>query len=87
MSDDSDPDFMRAWTTDAHGNRVLVGLSEQETGEYLAYQRDRAERRRGGRAADSKARGRWLQLHEKHERARLAVIGAEVELRHKPTIN
>jgi hypothetical protein len=76
-------EFIRAITTDAHGNEVRVGLTVEETAFYLAY----LENRRTGRPRDSAARARFQELHEKHEYARLNVIVAEAELRQKPSVN
>jgi hypothetical protein len=84
MSVPIDPDdFFRAWTTDAQGNRVLVGLNADETAEYLAYREDCLKNRE-----DTRQRGRWIDLLDKHELARIAVISAENELRvQKPVRN
>lgn len=69
---------MRILTTDTEGNEVMVGLTLDETlimlehnRRFLAGDRDRSE---AGRES-------YLRLHEKHERARLQVLGAENELR------
>jgi hypothetical protein len=63
---------MRAITTDAQGREVLVGLSLEETAVYMAHCRAflTGDRDRDGRDA-------YLRLHDKHERARLEVIGTE----------
>lgn len=58
-----DPDYFRAWATDAADRRVLVGLTAEETEEY--------ERTRDADAWDHDAKDRYLELHEKHEAARL----------------
>lgn len=66
-----DPDPLRAWTTDAAGRRVMVGLTAEETAEYerLAIRRPAKSR------AESRAAGdRFLELHAKHEGARQARI-------------
>jgi len=60
---------MRAWSTDAHGRRIRVGLTAEETAEYAAL----------FRSQDYAERDRWLDLHGKHVRARIAVIMAESE--------
>jgi hypothetical protein len=67
---------MRAITTNAQGQEVLVGLTEEETAFYMAHTRGflSEERDRDGKA-------RYLELHEKHERARFTVLGAEHVLR------
>lgn len=71
---------MRALTTDSQGREHLVGLTLDETALYMRCVRDRS---RKGSREDTK---RFVQLHDKHELARLQVIGAEVVLRQdKPT--
>lgn len=67
---------MRAITTDSHGQEVLVGLSVEETAFYMNFAHQRTEGR-----GDSAATDRYLELHDKHERARLSVLGAENQLR------
>jgi hypothetical protein len=80
-----DPDgFFRDWSTDTSGNRVLVGLTPAETAEYLAYQEDNSN----DLHTDRERLTRWLELHDKHELARIAVISAENEFRvQKPPLN
>jgi hypothetical protein len=74
---------MHAITTDSKGNEVLIGLSLEETEFYLSYANSRMDGTE--QRADQK---RYLELHEKHERARLAVLGAENELRNdKPSLH
>jgi hypothetical protein len=63
---------MRAITSDAHGNELLVGLTLEETDFYLAHQRDF---RAGIRHSEDRLR--FLELHNKHERARCEVLGLE----------
>ena len=72
---------MRALTTDAKGQEVLVGLDVEESVSYLAY----AERKGAGNATRTD-RDRYLALHDKHELMRLAVLGAEMQLRDGPSI-
>ena len=72
---------MRALTTDAKGQEVLVGLDVEESVSYLAY----AERKVAGNATRTE-RDRYLALHDKHELMRLAVLGAEIQLRDGPSI-
>ncbi len=67
---------MRALTTDSQGQDVLVGLSREETEVYVSHSRAFL---RGDRDRDN--RDIYLQLHEKHERMRLEVIGTEHYLR------
>lgn len=72
-----DPDgFFRCWTTDAHGERVLVGLTAEETKAYLDHKEAWFN---GSDRRDN--RERWLELHDRHEAARLAVVSAEIEVR------
>ncbi|QAU44205.1 hypothetical protein [Bradyrhizobium guangzhouense] len=76
---------MRAITTDADGREVLVGLSADETDWYFAYSARRlsGEPRGPNHSAD---RERYLALHDRHERTRLEVLGAEIQQRtDKPT--
>ena len=69
MIDDDD-----SYQIDAFGNRVLIGLSVEETVEFLQL-----DERISARAALSHVSGdawyppedhRWLELYEKHETAR-----------------
>ena len=63
---------MRAITKDSQGREVLVGLTIEETVFYMEYVRNRMQGHN-----DSQNGARYLELHEKHERARFAVLGAE----------
>ena len=67
---------MRAITTDAQGREVLVGLTLEETGFYIAYSRDLR-----GNSHNSEDSDRYLELHEKHEAERLGVLMAENQRR------
>jgi len=69
-------DFTRAFTTNDRGERVLAGLSLTETNEYFAY----IDLRNSGRH-DPAALKRQLELADRHERARLAIVVAESESR------
>lgn len=70
---------MRALTTDSQGREVLVGLTAEETEFYRKYAKERLA---GTGGADRRADGnRYLELHEKRERARFAVLAAENQLR------
>jgi len=71
-------DFFRAWTTDAFGYRVRVGLTKKETEEY---ERLRHLRISNGRLSGNAMRVRFLQLRDKHEAARRVVVDAEAERR------
>lgn len=80
---------LRKLTRDAEGREVLVGLSFEESEWYLAHvdaraggPEARAERDAGKTFEEVDAEtDRYLALHEKHENARMAVLGAEYELR------
>lgn len=88
-------EFLRIWTTDAHGQRIMRGLTVEETTWYQQYRAKRSDYHfkktsfPWASVAEMNAeRDRWLALHDKHEIARLQAIGAEVELREaKPSIN
>jgi len=67
---------MRAISEDNEGNEVLVGLTVEETSFYLNY----VEQRVFG-DADPNDGERYLKLHDKHEKARFGVLGAEHILR------
>lgn len=70
---------MRAVTTDENGEQVLVGLSASETAEYFAYSEGRLNGTITG--GDHELGARYLELHDKHEPARIQVICAEAERR------
>jgi hypothetical protein len=57
-------DFFRMWVKDDAGNNLLVGLTLEETVEYLSLQ-DRSQRHLHGDDLD-----RSIALHDKHELAR-----------------
>ena len=69
---------MRAITTDASGNQILVGLTLEETDFYMDHARKFLTGERDRRNAD-----RYLELHDKHEAARFSVLGAEIFLRNE----
>ena len=69
---------MRILSTDRNGNEVMVGLSLEETLRMLEHNRRFLS---GDRDRNESSRDDYLRLHEKHERARLQVLGAENELR------
>lgn len=83
-------EFTRRWTTDARGNRVLRGLTLEETEFHESYL---ASRRTGERSTWPsgelrKRRARFLELADKHEVSRLEAVVAERRLRvDKPTLN
>jgi len=61
---------------DSRGREVLAGLTLEETKFYMQYVRLRILNRDNPEDGE-----KYLGLHEKHERARLGVVGAENELR------
>ena len=69
---------MRGLAKDVRGQEVLVGLTAEETEFYVIHVRRRSA---GNRDRDRANKARYLELHQKHEFARLQTIGAEVELR------
>jgi hypothetical protein len=88
-------DFFCVWTTDIYGNRILRGLTKEESDEYQSI---RARVSKTMREDDAfpwasveemrRDRRRWVELHDHHEAARLSAIGAEIEMRRdKPTLN
>jgi hypothetical protein len=81
----ADDDFFRAWTTDEHGNRIRVGLTKAEHDEYEALTaRDLADRLHDSFPWSSveemnKEKDRWLELHDKHEEARIRRLSQEMK--------
>jgi hypothetical protein len=69
---------MRGLAVDEEGRWVLVGLTVEETWFYVTHVRKRAS---GDRDCIPANRARFLDLHQKHEIARLQVIEAEVYVR------
>lgn len=69
-------DWMRMLSTDNVGNEIFVGLTLEESEEY--YKFSRPMHRFNG---DSEAQERYLALNEKMQRARFAVMGAEIAAR------
>jgi hypothetical protein len=67
---------MRALNTDTSGNEVLVGLTLEETAFYMTYGRQFLTGNR-----DHSNEDKYMALHDKHEAARLGVLGAEIYLR------
>jgi len=57
--------------TDAEGTETLVGLTRDESGWLLAF----VNRSAVGRPSEA-SRDRYLELYEKHERARLAAMSS-----------
>ena len=69
---------MRAISTDSQANEVLVGLTLEETALYMAHSRAFLTDER-----DRTNRKKYLELHDKHEKARLEVLGAEIYVRNE----
>jgi hypothetical protein len=69
---------MGLFTADELGGRVLRGLTVEETGWYLAHIEPSSIHSDADRA-------RFLVLHDRHERARMAALAAETDLRGNPT--
>lgn len=67
---------LRAITTDTAGREHLIGLDLAETAEYMEFVR--GTRKASGGTADGE---RYIELDDKHEAARVAVIAAESTLR------
>lgn len=67
---------VRAITKDNQGREVLVGLTEEESAFYMQYVRRPLQ---GDHEREDSRR--HLELHDKRERARLSILGAEHELR------
>lgn len=86
--------FLRCYTSDIEGRRVLVGLDYQETQEYLGLKRksltdDFSKSARVYSSVEERraCQKREIELYEKHERARLQVLGAEIALNNGATVN
>ena len=73
---------MRALSRDSAGREILVGLTFEETEFYMEYTNKRMQGHK-----DRPNSKRYLELHEKHELARLEVLGTEIFVRNEnPTI-
>lgn len=68
---------MRRISTDDEGREVLVGLTAQETDWYFAY----IEKRMSGAQRHREDRDRFRMLHDRHVRARMQVLAAEIQKR------
>ena len=66
---------LRSLGTDAQGREVLVGLTFEESKAYIEHGNAQVFGKHVSRAEND----RYLELHDKHEPARQAVIDAEVE--------
>lgn len=71
---DDEDDFVRAWMTNEDSTKVRTGLTAAETAEY---QHLRALKMKGEKIDG----GRFLELHQKHDRARLQRVALELGLR------
>lgn|SRR5690606_37695298 len=70
----------RALGTDKAGNEIFVGLSREESLDYLAYRRQSSlVMRAAGIRPDKERRLHGMALREKHERARLQIVGTMIE--------
>lgn len=69
-------DEMRKLSTDNKGNVIFVGLTVEESQEYYKYTRPEFSHKGNSATLD-----RYLELHDKHEAARFAVLGAEMAAR------
>jgi hypothetical protein len=95
MAKEETEDFLCVWTTDVYGNRILRGLTKEESDEYQTIRErvSRTMREHEEFPWDSvedmrRDRRRWAQLHDSHEAARMSAISAELEFkRAKPTLN
>lgn len=69
-------DWMRMLSTDCQGNEIYVGLTVEESQEFYIFSRPFHQFN-----GDSDAQERYLMLNEKIQRARFAVMGAEIVAR------
>ena len=87
MSDESSQAELRMWTTDEKGERVLRGLTVDETAWYEEYSEKELAQRLGVSkpwatpAAFETDRARWKELNRTHELARAQVIYVEDQRR------
>ena len=84
-------DFFRVWTTDADGKRVRVGLTKEENEEFETLDKRQWEHNTSDTAFPwssveemHREKDRWLELHDKHEFARLRRLGEELRDGGKP---
>lgn len=62
----------RRYFVDCHGDRVLIGLSLQETAEFESLDGDHGSadgRDRDGVTSTAPRKTRWLELYSKHDAA------------------
>jgi hypothetical protein len=88
-----DPDFARRRAKDEQGRDVLVGLTHEETTLYQEYSAKDWKLRTDEKAfpwpsvqAMNEERARWLELHDKHEEARLKRINEEAQKRNEENV-
>jgi hypothetical protein len=78
-------EFMRMLGRDGGGREVLVGLTYEETEWYFTYLEEElgANHRRTRKtiAEMNSDRDRYLELHDRHEQARMQIVMAEIEAR------
>jgi len=63
---------MRMLSTDNAGNEIFVGLNVTESAEFYKFSRQRYSHH-----GDSVTQARYIELEEKMQAARFAVLGAE----------
>ncbi|SFM64694.1 hypothetical protein SAMN02982985_04820 [Rugamonas rubra] len=68
---------MRGLGTDSKGREILVGLTVEESREYIGYLGVRS----AGTHASSEENERYIALNDRYEAARHAVLGAEIAAR------
>lgn len=82
--DDAERDLLRqafALSTDDLGNEIFVGLTVEESEALVNYTRVSRARANGADVERPENRAYFLMLNEKHNIARLAVIGSELQKR------
>lgn len=78
---------MRMLDRDRDGREKLVGLTLEESEWYLAYLDDRFPTDHDEVDRSREDRDRYLELHDKHERHRQAILNAENEAQLDPVRN
>ncbi len=69
---------MRAITTNAQGQEILVGLTLEETAFYMCHTHQESTGKYNHGSNEQ-----YLTLHDKHEAARHGILGAEIYLRNE----
>ena len=69
---------MRKLSTDALGNEIFVGLNVEQSVWMVEWNHDFLA---GKRRRDRDERDKYLVFQEKHDMARHAVLGAEIQMR------